>query len=271
MIHATQEAGERFVSNRRLKEQAPLLDITTVNPCVSSNLDNAARHAGKQLAHAVQRKNNRYRGSFPAAYSLFLLAMSTCGKAGPDVRALIKELVIRHIEHRSEMHSERGPRIWRKEWKERVSGGRFPLFYSTHCHSVRETISSERWGDACRQPVALVARCGASASMLYREEIKTQGAVRMERGGIGGGRGPRNRPNHHRSEREDVGERLTPTCNQQLQPQDPTTERSRRVIRGIRSQGREWRGGNGKFGREVEGRARTRQTIIEVRWNTGKS
>ena len=33
------------------------------------------------------------------------LAMSTCGEVGSDVHALIKELAIRQVEHRSETHS----------------------------------------------------------------------------------------------------------------------------------------------------------------------
>ena len=40
-----------------------------------------------------------------ATYSLLPLAMPTCGEVGSDVHALIKELVIRRVEHRSETHS----------------------------------------------------------------------------------------------------------------------------------------------------------------------
>ena len=87
--------GALFDNHPRLKNKALLLDITTVNPCTGSNLGNAARHVGKHLADAVQRKKNKYRGSFPATYSLLPLAMSTCGDVGSDVHALIKELAIR--------------------------------------------------------------------------------------------------------------------------------------------------------------------------------
>ena len=38
-------------------------------------------------------------------YSLLPLAMSTCGDVGSDVHALIKELAIRRVQHRSETHS----------------------------------------------------------------------------------------------------------------------------------------------------------------------
>ena len=91
----TTEAGALFDNHPRLKNKALLLDITIVNPCAGSNLGNAARYVGKHLADAVERKKNKYRGSFPATYSLLPLAMSTCDDVGSDVHALIKELAIR--------------------------------------------------------------------------------------------------------------------------------------------------------------------------------
>ena len=63
-------------------------------------LGNAARHVGKHLTDAVERKKNKYRGSFPASYSLLPLAMSTCGDVGSDVHALLKELAIRRVQYR---------------------------------------------------------------------------------------------------------------------------------------------------------------------------
>ena len=101
----TTEAGALFNNHPRFKNKALLLDITIVNPCAGSNLGNAARHVGKHLADAVERKKNKYRGPFPATYSLLPLAMSTCGEVGSDVHALIKELAIRRAQHRSETHS----------------------------------------------------------------------------------------------------------------------------------------------------------------------
>ena len=91
----TTEAGALFDNHPRLKNKALLLDITIVNPCAGSSLGNAARYVGKHLADAVERKKNKYRGSFPATYSLLPLAMSTCDDIGSDVHALIKELAIR--------------------------------------------------------------------------------------------------------------------------------------------------------------------------------
>ena len=86
----------------RLKNKALLLDITIVNPCAGSNLGNAARHVGKYLADAVERKKNKYRGSFPATYSLLPLAMSTCGDVGSDGYSTGRR------------HTLMSPNIWRK-------------------------------------------------------------------------------------------------------------------------------------------------------------
>ena len=101
----TTEARALFDNHPRLKNKALLLYITTVNPCAGSNLGNAARHVGKHLADAVERKKNKNGGSFPATYSLLPLAMSTCCEVGSDVHAFIKELAIRRIQHKSETHS----------------------------------------------------------------------------------------------------------------------------------------------------------------------
>ena len=81
------------------KNKALLLDITIVNPCASSNLENAARHAGKYLADAVERGKNK-SGLVSRTNSLLSLAMSTCDEICSDVHALIKEFAIRLVEHR---------------------------------------------------------------------------------------------------------------------------------------------------------------------------
>ena len=137
----TTEAGALFDNHPRLKNKALLLDITIVNPCAGPNLGNEARHAGKHLADAVERKKNKYRGSLLATFSLLPLAMSTCGEIGSDVHALIKEFVIRWIEHMSEKYSNESQHL--VEGTE-VARGDSLLFYSRHVHSVRVTISADR-------------------------------------------------------------------------------------------------------------------------------
>ena len=104
-METTTEAGTLFDNHPRLKNKAFLLDIIIVNPCAGSNLGNAARHVGNHIADAVERKKNKYRGLFAAPYSLLPLAMSTCGEVVSDVHALIKELAMRRVQHRSETYS----------------------------------------------------------------------------------------------------------------------------------------------------------------------
>ena len=103
-MYITPEAGvgALFEKHPRLKNKALLLDITIANHRAGSNLGIAARHVEKTLADVVERRKNKYRGSFPATYSPLPLAMSTCGEVGSDVHALIKELAIRWVKHRSE-------------------------------------------------------------------------------------------------------------------------------------------------------------------------
>ena len=112
----TTEAGALFDNHPRLKNRALLLDITIVNPCAGSNLGNAARHVGKHLADAVERKKNKYRGSFPATYSLFPLAMSTCGDLAqtcmPSSRSSASDGY-----STGRRHTPMSPNIWRKGQK----------------------------------------------------------------------------------------------------------------------------------------------------------
>ena len=89
----------------RRKKMALALDISIVNPCASSNLENAARDAGKPLADAVKRNKNKCRDSFPATCLPLPIALSTCGEVCSNVHALTKAFVIRLVEHRSEIYS----------------------------------------------------------------------------------------------------------------------------------------------------------------------
>ena len=145
---------------------ALLLDITIVNPCVGSNLGNAARHVGKHLADAVERKKNRYRGSFPATYSLLPLAVSTGGEVGSDVHAPIKELAIRRVEHRSETHCNESQHLAEGTEVARLRR-RFYFFYSRHFNSARVTIFADR-GWRLRAPDSSVRKVPCSLRIVPR-------------------------------------------------------------------------------------------------------
>ena len=174
----TTEAGALFGNHPRHKNKALLLGITIVNPCAGSNLGNAVRHVGKHLADAVERKKNKYQGSFPATYSLLPLAMSTCGDVGSDVHALIKELAIRRVQHRSETYSNDT-----SGGRDRSSTSSAAIFF---CFTAGTLIphaspSLQTGGGACEHPTAPFARPGVGTSAWYRGDNRIR-AGRSERG-----------------------------------------------------------------------------------------
>ena len=139
----TTEGRAFFESHSRRKNKALLLDITIVNPCASSNVENTAHPAGKHLTDAVERKKNKYRGSFPATYPSFSLAMSMCGEADSDLHALIKQLTIRRVEHRLEIYSNESRHLAKGAEVARLRRW-FSIFYSRHFHSARVITSVDR-------------------------------------------------------------------------------------------------------------------------------
>ena len=182
----TTEAGALFDNHPRLKDKALPLDITIVNPCAGSNLGNAARHVGEHLADAVERKKNEYRGSFPATYSLLPLAMSACGDVGSDVHALIKELAIRRVQHRSETYFNESQHLAEGTEVARLRR-RFSLV-------LQQALSFRTRHHLCRQGVALATPDGPIRKARRRYKRIVPGRVTESEGqeganGVGGGIG----------------------------------------------------------------------------------
>ena len=182
----TTEARALSDNHPRLKNKALLLSIAIVNPCAHSNLGNAVRHVGKHLADAVERKKNKYRGSFPATYSLLPLAMSTCGEVGSDVHALIKELVIRQVEHRSETHSNESQHL--------AEGKEVARLRRRFSFVVHQALSFRTRHHLCRQGVALAStrqlRLQGPVSVdAHRTEGVTESEGREGANGVRGGIG----------------------------------------------------------------------------------
>ena len=191
----TTEAGALFDNHPRLENKVLLLDITIVNPCTGSNLGNAARHVGKYLADAVERKKNKYRGSFPATYFLLPLAMSTCGEVGSDVHALIKELAIRRVQHRSETHSDESQHL--------AEGTEVARLRRRFSFVLQQALSFRTRHHLCRQGVALAStrqpRSQGPASVQAHRTGGVTGSEGQEgangvggRIGVGGGNGDGN-------------------------------------------------------------------------------
>ena len=182
----TTGAGALFDNHPRLRNKALLLDITIVNPCAGSNLGNAARHVEQNLADAVERKKNKYRGSFPATHSLLPLAMSTCGDVGSDVHALIKELAIRRVEHRSETYSNESQHLAEGTEVARLRR-RFPFV-------LQQALSFRMPHHLCRQGVAFASTRrphsqGPASVQAHRTGGVTGSEGQEGASGVGGGIG----------------------------------------------------------------------------------
>ena len=175
----TTKVGALLDNHPRLKNKALLLDINIVNPCAGSNLGNAARPVGKHLADAVERKKNKYRGSFPATYSLLPLTMSICDEVGSDAHALTKELAIRRVQHRSETHSNesQGGRDGSS-----TSSAAILFFFTAGIFIPHASPSLQTGGGTCEHPTAPFARSGVCTSASYRRGNRVQGTGSSERG-----------------------------------------------------------------------------------------
>ena len=183
----TTEAGALFDNHPRHKNKALLLDITIVNPCAGSNLGNAARHVGKHLADAVERKKNKYRGSFPATYSLLPLAISTCGDVGSDVHALIKELATRRVQqHSSETYSNDSQHL--------AEGTEVARLRRRFSFLFQQALSFRTRHHLCRQGVALASTRrphsqGPASVQAHRTGGVTGSEGQEGANGVGGGMG----------------------------------------------------------------------------------
>ena len=182
----TTEAGALFDNHPRLKNKALLLDITIVNPCAGFNLGNAARHVGKHLADAVERKKNEYRGSLPATYSLLPLAMSTCGDVGLDVHALIKELAIRRVQHRSKTYSNESQHL--------AEGTEVARLRRRFSFVLQQALSFHTRHHLCRQGVTLASTRRPHSQGPASVQAHGTGGVTGSEGqeganGVGGGIG----------------------------------------------------------------------------------
>ena len=156
------EAGALFDSHPRWRNKALLLDIT------------------------IER-------SFLATYSLLHLAMSMCGEAGSDVYVLVKEIAIKGVEHRSEIHSNESKRLVEGTGVARLRR-RFPfvlqqgLPFRAYHHLCGGGANGDGDEAGCRIGVGNGGRDkdGAGTGTGWRRENK-----RGKRTGRGAGRGRR--------------------------------------------------------------------------------
>ena len=109
--------------------------------------------------------------------------MSTCGEAGSDVHALMKDLAIRWVEHRSETHSNESQHLAERTEVARLRR-RFS-FVLAGTFIPHASLSLQTEGGACGHPTA------AFASPVSVQAHRTEGATGSERqegaNGVGGG------------------------------------------------------------------------------------
>ena len=185
-MDVTAEAEAPFDNHPRLKNKVLILNITIVNPCAGSNLGNAARHVGKHLADAVERKKNKYRDSLPATYSLLPLAMSTCGEVGSDVHALIKKFAIRQVQHRSETHSNESQHL--------AEGTEVARLRRRFSFVLQQALSFRTRHHLCRHGLALASTRqlrsqGPASVQAHRTGGVTGSEGQKGANGVGGGIG----------------------------------------------------------------------------------
>ena len=125
-------------------------------------MGNASSHVGNHLADAVERKKNKYLGSFPAIYSLLPLAMSKCGEVGSDVYVFIKELAIRRVEHRSETHSNESQHL--------AEGTEVARLWRRFSFALQQALSFRTRHHLCRQGVPLAST----------QQLRAQGPVSVQ-------------------------------------------------------------------------------------------
>ena len=112
--------------------------------------------------------------------------MSTCGEVGSDVHALIKELAIRRVEHRSETHSNESQHL-----VEATEVARLRWRFS---FVLQQALSFRTRYHFCRQGLALASTRllrshGPVSVQAHRTEGVTGSEGREGANGVGGGIG----------------------------------------------------------------------------------
>ena len=112
--------------------------------------------------------------------------MSTCGEVGLDVHALIKELAIRRVEHRSETHSNESQHL--------TEGTEVARLRRRFSFVLQQALSFRTRHHLCRQRVALAStRQLRSQGPVSVQAHRTGGVTRSEgqegANGVGGGIG----------------------------------------------------------------------------------
>ena len=150
----------------------------------------------------IKQCTHKHTHTHPATYSLLSLAMSTCDEVGSDVYALIKELAIRRVQHRSEtfpndsQHVPEGTEVARL--RRRFSFVlQQALSFRTHHHLCRQGVALASTRQLRSQsPVSVQAHRteGVTGPEGQEEANGVEGRIRVggrngDGNGVGGGNG----------------------------------------------------------------------------------
>ena len=131
-------------------------------------------------------EENKYRGSFPFTYSLLPLATSTCGESGSDVHALIKEIAVRRVQHRSETHPNESQHL--------AEGTEVARLRRQFSFVLQQALSFRTRHHLCRQGVALTSTRqlrsqGPASVQAHHTGWVTGSEGKKGANGVGGGIG----------------------------------------------------------------------------------
>ena len=154
------------------------------------------------LINTHTHTHNKYRGSFPATYSLLFLAMSTCGDVGSDVHALIKELAIRRVQHRSETYSNDSQHL--------AEGTEVARLRRRFSFVLQQALSFRTRHHLCRQGVALTSTRRPHSQGPASVQAHGTGGITGSEGqeganGVGGGNGDGNGDVDGQGDRDGAG------------------------------------------------------------------
>ena len=181
----TTEAGALFDNHPRLKNKGTSTRHYHRQPLRRLQSGECSTPCRKTPRRRSRAEENKYRGSFPATYSLLPLAMSTCGGVGSDVHALIKELAIRRVQHRSETYSNKSQHL--------AEGTEVARLWRRFSSVLQQALSFRTRHHLCRQGVALTnTRQHHSQGPASLQAHRTGGGNRVR----GVGRSERGRGRH---------------------------------------------------------------------------
>ena len=181
-----------FDNHPRRKKKALLLDITIVNPCVSSNLENAARHAGNTSRTLSSGRKTGIGARSPLPTPSFLSLCRRVANLAQTCNPSSKSSPSNGWST-GRRYGPTSPSIWRRGRKWYIFGNNFIWFCSRDFHFARVIISADR-GYRLRAPDSSVPKAHCLYTCIVARGNRVRGTGRKRTGagaGAGAGAGTR--------------------------------------------------------------------------------